>query len=81
MNFLELLTEEHCFREGGFSFLALLCLSEAAINGDHAIWSWHLQLVVDVAWTGMETVEGRAAEDHMVCTFERDHLEGMVSSR
>jgi hypothetical protein len=24
----------------------------------------------------METVEGRAAENHMVCTFERDHLKG-----
>jgi hypothetical protein len=24
----------------------------------------------------METVEGRATEDHMVCTFERDHLKG-----
>jgi hypothetical protein len=24
----------------------------------------------------METVEGRAAEDHMVCTFEWDHLKG-----
>jgi hypothetical protein len=26
----------------------------------------------------METVESRAAEDHMVCTFERDHLKGYV---
>jgi hypothetical protein len=24
----------------------------------------------------METVEGGAAEDHVVCTFERDHLKG-----
>jgi hypothetical protein len=24
----------------------------------------------------METVEGRAAEDHVVCIFERDHLKG-----
>jgi hypothetical protein len=24
----------------------------------------------------METVEGRAAEDYVVCTFERDHLKG-----
>jgi hypothetical protein len=24
----------------------------------------------------METVEGRAAEDHVVCTFEWDHLKG-----
>jgi hypothetical protein len=24
----------------------------------------------------METVEGRAAEDHVVCTFERDHIKG-----
>jgi hypothetical protein len=24
----------------------------------------------------METVEGRAAEDHVVCTLERDHLGG-----
>jgi hypothetical protein len=23
----------------------------------------------------VETVEGRAAEDHVVCTLERDHLE------
>jgi hypothetical protein len=24
----------------------------------------------------METVDGRAAEDHVVCTLEREHLEG-----
>jgi hypothetical protein len=24
----------------------------------------------------METVKGRAAEDHVVCTFERDNLKG-----
>jgi hypothetical protein len=24
----------------------------------------------------VKTVEGRAAEDHMVCTLERDHLKG-----
>jgi hypothetical protein len=24
----------------------------------------------------METVEGRAAKDHVVCTLERDHLKG-----
>jgi hypothetical protein len=24
----------------------------------------------------MEAVEGRATEDHVVCTFERDHLKG-----
>jgi hypothetical protein len=24
----------------------------------------------------METVEGRVAEDHVVCTLERDHLKG-----
>jgi hypothetical protein len=24
----------------------------------------------------METMEGRAAEDHVVCAFERDHLKG-----
>jgi hypothetical protein len=24
----------------------------------------------------METMEGGAAEDHVVCTFERDHLKG-----
>jgi hypothetical protein len=76
MDFLELLTKEHRFREGGFSVLALLGLPEATINGDDTIRSWHLQLVVDVAWPGVETVEGRAAEDHVVCTFERDHLKG-----
>jgi hypothetical protein len=26
----------------------------------------------------METMEGRAAEDHVVCTFERDHLKGYL---
>jgi hypothetical protein len=76
MDFLELLAKEHSFREGGFSVLALLGLPEAAINGDDAIRTWHLQLVVDVAWPGVETVEGGAAEDHVVCTLERDHLEG-----
>jgi hypothetical protein len=76
VDFFELLAKEHCFCESGFSFLALLCLSEAAINGDYAIRSWHLKLVVDVACPGMETVEGGAAEDHVVCTFERDHLKG-----
>jgi hypothetical protein len=74
MDFLELLTKEHRFREGGFSVLALLGLPEATINGDDTIRSWHLQLVVDVAWPGVETVEGRAAEDHVLCTLERDHL-------
>jgi hypothetical protein len=24
----------------------------------------------------METMEGRAAKDHVVCTLERDHLKG-----
>jgi hypothetical protein len=76
MDFHELLSKEHSFREGGFSILALLGLPEAAINGDDAIRTWHLQLVVDVARPGMETVEGRAAKDHVVCTLERDHLEG-----
>jgi hypothetical protein len=76
MDFLELLAKEYSFRKGGFSVLALLCLPEAAINGDDSIRSWHLQLVVDVAWPGMETVEGRMAKDHVVCTLERDHLEG-----
>jgi hypothetical protein len=76
MDFFELLAEEHCFRESGFSFLALLCLSEAAINGDYAIRSWHLQLIVDVTWPRMEAVESGAPEDHVVCTFERDHLKG-----
>jgi hypothetical protein len=76
MDFFELLAKEHSFRECGLSIPALLGLPEAAINGDDAIWTWHLQLVVDVARSGMETVEGRAAEDHVVCTLERDHLEG-----
>jgi hypothetical protein len=76
MDFLELLAKEHCFREGGFSFLALLCLSETAINGNYAIRAWHLQLIVDVTWPGMEAVEGGATEDHMVCAFERDYLKG-----
>jgi hypothetical protein len=30
MDFLELLTEEHCFRKGGFSVLALLGLPDIA---------------------------------------------------
>jgi hypothetical protein len=68
--------KKHCFCEGGFSVLALLGLPEAAINGDDAIRSWHFQLVVDVPWLGVKTVEGRAAEDHVVCTLERDHLKG-----
>jgi hypothetical protein len=41
MDFLELLAKEHCFREGGFSILALLGLPEASLNGDDAIWYWH----------------------------------------
>jgi hypothetical protein len=64
------------FRKGGFSVLALLDLPKAAIKGDVTIRSWHLQLIVDVAWPGMETMEGGASEDHMVCTLERNHLEG-----
>jgi hypothetical protein len=76
MDLLEFLAKEHSFRKGGFSVPALLGLPEAAINGDDAIRSWHLQLVVDVAWPGMETVEGGAAEDHVACTLERNHLEG-----
>jgi hypothetical protein len=74
MDFLELLAEEHCFREGDFSVLALLGLSEIAINCDDAFRSWHFQLVVDVARPGVKAVEGGAAEDHVVCTLERDHL-------
>jgi hypothetical protein len=46
MDFLELIAKEHSFREGGFSVLALLGLPKAAINGDDAIRTWHLQLVV-----------------------------------
>jgi hypothetical protein len=76
MDFLELLAEEHCFRKGGFSILALLGLSETAINCDDAIRSWHFQLVIDVARSGVKAVEGRAAEDHVVCTLEGDHLKG-----
>jgi hypothetical protein len=76
VDFLELLAEEHCFREGGFSVLALLDLPEAAINYNDAFRSWHFQLVVDVAWPGVKAVEGGAAEDHVVCTLERDHLKG-----
>jgi hypothetical protein len=76
MDFFELLAEEHCFRESSFSFLALLCLSEAAINSNYAIRSWHLQLIVDVAWPRMEVVEGGAPEDHVVSAFERDNLKG-----
>jgi hypothetical protein len=41
MDFLEILAKEYCFREGGFSVLALLGLPEAAINGDDAIKAWH----------------------------------------
>jgi hypothetical protein len=76
MDFLELLAKEYCLCEGGFSILALLCLPKAAINDDDAIRAWHFQLVVDVAWPGMEAMESRAAEDHVVCTLERDHLKG-----
>jgi hypothetical protein len=76
MDFLEFLAKEHSFREGGFSVLALLGLPEAAINGDDAIRTWHLQLVVDVSRPGVETVESRVAKDHVVCTLERDHLKG-----
>jgi hypothetical protein len=76
MDFFELRAKEHCFRKGGFSVLALLSLPETAINHDDTIWSWHFQLVVDVARPSVKAVEGRAAEDHMVCTLERDHLEG-----
>jgi hypothetical protein len=38
-------------------------------------------LVVDVARPGMETVEGGAAEYHMVRTLEGHHLKDMGSSR
>jgi hypothetical protein len=76
MDFFEFLAKKHGLREGGFSFLALLCLPEAAIDGDDTIRFWHLQLVVDVARPGMETVEGGAAEDHVVCAFEVNHLKG-----
>jgi hypothetical protein len=75
-DFFEFLAEEHGFHEGGFSILALLGLPEAAINSDDTIRSWHLQLIIDVARPGMETVEGGAAKDHLVCTLERNHLEG-----
>jgi hypothetical protein len=76
MDFFEFFAEEHGFCEGGFSLLTLLGLPEAAINGYDTIRSWHLQLIVDVAWPGMETVEGGAAEDHVVRTLERNHFEG-----
>jgi hypothetical protein len=49
MDFFEFLAKKHGLREGGFSFLALLCLPEAAIDCDDTIRLWHLQLVVDVA--------------------------------
>jgi hypothetical protein len=58
MDFFEFLTKKQGLHEGGFFSLALLCLPEAAINGDVTIRSWHLQLVIDVARPGMETVEG-----------------------
>jgi hypothetical protein len=32
MDFLELLSKEYCFREGGFSILALLGLPEAVLT-------------------------------------------------
>jgi hypothetical protein len=76
MDFLELLAEEHCFREGGFSVLALLSLPEAAIHYDDAFRSWQFQLVVDVARPSVKAMESGAAEDHRVCTLERDHLKG-----
>jgi hypothetical protein len=76
MDFFEFLAEEHDLCEGGFALLALLCLPEAAINGDDTIRSWHFQLIVDVARPGMETVEGGAAEYHVVCAFEGNHLKG-----
>jgi hypothetical protein len=76
MDFIQFLAEEHGFREGNFSVLALLGLPEAAINSDDTIRSWHLLLIIDVAWPSMETVEGGAAKDHVVCTLERNRLEG-----
>jgi hypothetical protein len=76
MDFFELLNEEHCFRKGGFSVLALLGLPETAINSDDAIRSWHFQPIVDIARPSVKAVEGRAAEDHVVCTLEREHLKG-----
>jgi hypothetical protein len=33
----------------GFALLTLLCLPKTAINGDDTIWSWHFELIVDVA--------------------------------
>jgi hypothetical protein len=76
MDFLEFLAKEHSFSEGSFSFLALLGFPEAGINSDDTIGSSHLQLIVDVARPGIETVESGMAKDHMVCTLERDHLKG-----
>jgi hypothetical protein len=70
------LNEQHNFCESGFSLLALFCLPETAINSDNTIWSWHLQLIVDVARPGMETVEGGLAKDHVVRTLKRDHRKG-----
>jgi hypothetical protein len=81
MDFFELLTKEYCFREGVFSILSLLGLPKAAINGDDAIRAWHFQLVVDVARPSVETVEGRAANDHVVCTLEGTTSKVMGSSR
>jgi hypothetical protein len=44
MDFLELLAEEHCFREGGFSVLALLGLlklpSTVMIPSGPGIFNW-----------------------------------------
>jgi hypothetical protein len=76
MDFFEFFAEEHGFRESSFSFLALLGLTEAAINGDDTIRSGHLQLIVNVARPGKETVESGAAKDYVVCTLERNHLKG-----
>jgi hypothetical protein len=76
MDFFEFLAKEHGFREGGFSFLALLGLPKVAINGDDTIRSRHLQLIIDVARPSVDTVEGGAAEDHVVFTLERNHLKG-----
>jgi hypothetical protein len=76
LDFLEQLPEQHGLYKGGFPLFALLCLPKASINGDDTIWSWHLKLIVDVAWPGMETMEDGTTKDDVVRTFKGNHLKG-----
>jgi hypothetical protein len=76
MDFFKLFAKQHILCEGDFTLLTLLFLPEAAINDDDTIWPWPLQLIIDVARSAMETVEGLTTKDHVVCTLEGDQLKG-----